>query len=212
MLFSTWLVYAFVALLSIASPGPAILLAVSNSVRYGMRTVVISSLGNIIGLFFLSALAMAGVGALLKASASMFFILKLCGATYLFYLGIKQWRSRKSIFTELDRAEKKAGLNRIQIFYQACLLALTNPKAILFFSALFPQFLSPGRGLLLQFMILTFTFMAISFCSLMTYGLFARYVRKWMAIRQRHVWFNKFFGTVFMFFGVGMLAMRITAR
>lgn len=89
MLFSTWLVYAFVALLSIASPGPAILLAVSNSVRYGMRTVVISSLGNIIGLFFLPALATAGVGALLKASASMFFILKLCGATYLFYLGIK---------------------------------------------------------------------------------------------------------------------------
>ena len=212
MLFSTWIIYASVAVVSIASPGPAILLAISNSVQYGMKTVVISSLGNIVGLFFLSALAMAGVGALLKASASMFFVLKLCGAAYLFYLGVRQWRSRKSIFVQVDGDERTVIRGRSQIFSQAALLALTNPKAILFFSALFPQFLSPGRPLTPQFLILTCTFMAISFSSLMTYGFFARFVKNWMSVRRRHLWFNKIFGLMFMFFGMGMLAMRITTK
>ncbi|ASL48764.1 Homoserine/homoserine lactone efflux protein (plasmid) [Burkholderia sp. AD24] len=212
MLLSTWLLYVVVALLSIASPGPAILLAISNSVRYGMKAVLISSVGNIIGIFFLSALAMMGVGALLKASENMFFVLKLCGAAYLFYLGIRQWRSRKSVFTELGGMEGRTGVRQTRIFFQATLLALTNPKAILFFSALFPQFLAPKYGLLPQFLILTLTFMGISFCSLMTYGLFARYVRTWMAVKRRYVWFNKFFGAVFMFFGASMLAMRMAAK
>ncbi|WP_144111780.1 LysE family translocator [Paraburkholderia sp. BCC1886] len=212
MLFSTWLLYVVVALLSIASPGPAIFLAISNSVRYGMKAVLISSVGNIIGIFFLSALAIMGVGALLKASESMFLVLKLFGAAYLFFLGIRQWRSRKSIFTELDSNEERAEIKQTRIFSQAALLALTNPKAILFFSALFPQFLAPEHGLLPQFLILTLTFMGISFCSLMTYGLFARYVRTWMAVKRRYVVFNKFFGAAFMFFGASMLAMRMSAR
>jgi homoserine/homoserine lactone efflux protein len=212
MLLSTWLIYASVAVVTIASPGPAMLLAISNSVQYGMKTVVISSFGNIIGLFCVSAIAMAGVGALLKASASMFFILKLCGAAYLFYLGLKQWRSRKSIFVQLDTGERTTGRGRSQIFAQAILLALTNPKSILFFSALFPQFLSPGKALLPQFLILTCTFMAISFSSLMAYGFSARFVKKWMLVRRRYIWFNKIFGSIFMFFGMGMLAMRNTAK
>ena len=161
MLFSTWIVYIFVALMSIASPGPAILLAISNSLKYGMRTVIISSFGNIVGLFFLSALAMAGVGAFLKTSPSMFFILKFCGAAYLFYLGVKQWRSRKSVFSQIEDATKESKKNsnrgRFQLFTQAYLLAITNPKAILFFSALFPQFISAKSPLLPQFFILTFT-------------------------------------------------------
>jgi homoserine/homoserine lactone efflux protein len=212
MLLSSWLIYVSVAVVTIASPGPAMLLAMSNSVQYGMRTVVLSSIGNIIGLFGVSALAMAGVGALLKASASTFFILKVCGAAYLFYLGLKQWQSRKSIFIQLDAEERTTGPGRSRIFSRAVLLALTNPKTILFFSALFPQFLIPSKALLPQFLILTCTFTAISFASLMAYGFSASFMQKWMLAPRRNIWFNKIFGSMFMFFGMSILAMRNTTK
>ena len=188
------------------------LLAMSNSVQYGMRTVLLSSIGNIIGLFGVSVLAMAGVGALLKASASIFFILKVFGAAYLFYLGLRQWQSRTSIFMQLDADEQKTGPGRVRIFARALLLALTNPKTILFFSALFPQFLIPSNALLPQFLILTCTFMVISFVSLMVYGFSASFMKRRMLVPRHNIWFNKISGSIFMFFGMSMLAMRNTTK
>lgn len=212
MLLSTWLIYASIAAVTIASPGPAMLLAVTNSVQYGMKFVLVSSLANVIGLFCVSALAMAGVGALLKTSAELFLVLKVCGGAYMIYLGVRQWRSRKNLFAHLDLDKQAAGPGRPRVFAHALLLALTNPKSILFFSALFPQFLSPEAALLPQFLILTGTFMALSFLSLMVYGGSARFVRKWMTVGRRHVWFNRVFGSMFMGFGIGMLAMKTAKK
>ena len=156
MPFSTWIIYAAVAFAAIVSPGPAIFLAISNSVAFGWRRVVFSSLGNVLGLLVVSGLAMAGLGALMKTSASVFTAVKLMGAGYLIYLGLRQWRSRASLFSRVPEAGPRG--NR-QLFLRGLLVALTNPKAVLFFTALFPQFLSPGRPLAPQFAILTGTFM-----------------------------------------------------
>ena len=99
MFFSTWFIYAAVAIAAIVCPGPAVFLAISNSVTFGWRRVAYSSLGNILGLLVVSSLAMAGLGALMKTSASVFMAVKLAGAGYLIHMGLKQWRSRGSLFT-----------------------------------------------------------------------------------------------------------------
>lgn len=205
---SRWMVYALVALISILSPGPAVLLAISNSVTFGLRRVVYSSLGNIIGVMLVSSLAMIGLGALLKSSALLFAALKLIGAGYLIFLGFRQWKSKSNIFDRATEVVDGPQRSNRQLFMQGVMLAVTNPKAILFFTALFPQFIDSEQALLPQFSILTGTFMAISFCSLMTYGLLARTTRKWFSIPRHARWFNRASGGLFMLLGIGLLRLK----
>ena len=87
---NNYLAYVFISFLTITSPGAAILLAINNGIQYNIKTVIYSTVGNIIGLFLLSFIAMFGVGTLLKTSDSLFLILKIIGAGYLIYLGIMQ--------------------------------------------------------------------------------------------------------------------------
>jgi len=209
MAFSTWCIYTTVAIAAIISPGPAIFLAISNSVTFGWRRVGFSSLGNVLGLLVVSCLAMAGLGALIKASAALFTGVKLVGAGYLIYLGVRQWRSKGSLFRQPQAATSpgEPRSNR-QIFVQGLLVALTNPKAILFFTALFPQFLRSDRELAPQFLILTSTFMGFSFLSLMVYGLIAHAARDWFALESRSAWFNRISGSLFLALGLGMLRLK----
>jgi len=161
---TTWLLFIAVGTAAVISPGPAILLAISNSVRFGMSKVLLSTLGNVSGLFILSCAAIFGLGAIFKTSTYLFFIVKLIGATYLIYLGIRQLRSKANFFTDQPNVKElkdksKPNKSNLKIFSEGFLIAMTNPKAILFFTALF--------------LIMTFTFMAMSFICLMSYGFLA---------------------------------------
>ncbi len=207
---SSWLLFIAVAVAAVASPGPAILLAISNSVRFGLSKVFLSSLGNISGLFLLSVAAIFGLGAILKTSTTLFLIVKLIGAGYLIYLGVKQWRSKANFFDEATfqtRPEKPKSSKRH--FTEGFLIAITNPKAILFFTALFPQFINIKESLSIQFFIMTLTFMAMSFFALMTYGLLASKAKRWFAKGERTKWFNRVLGSVFISIGVGVLQLKI---
>ena len=84
----TWFLFAGVALIAIVSPGPAILLAVSNALSYDLKTVVFSSLGNVLGLFTLSSAAMLGLGVVLHTSAVLFLKKQVCLKTFFFFLEI----------------------------------------------------------------------------------------------------------------------------
>ena len=88
-----WLLYLSVVVISTASPGPAVLLSMTNAVRYGWRSSVYSSLGNITGLTVLCGLSILGISTLFSFSAELFVVLKIVGACYLMYLGYKQWTS-----------------------------------------------------------------------------------------------------------------------
>ena len=114
MSFSAWSLFCTLSLVTAFSPGPAVLLAVSNAATLGMRRAFFSSAGNAVGVFLVSATAMLGLGALLKTSALWFGALKLAGAAYLIYLGIRQWRSRVVLFERRvrparDRVAPRAG-------------------------------------------------------------------------------------------------------
>jgi homoserine/homoserine lactone efflux protein len=208
MQLSHWLAYAGVALVSILSPGPAILLAVSNSVAYGWRRTAWSSLGNVFGVMLLAAVIIAGLGALLQTSELLFTVLKVLGAGYLIYLGVRQLRSKNNVFASADEDSAKTARSGRWLFLDGLTLAISNPKAILFFTALFPQFLDHKAALGPQFALLTGTFMVFSFCSLMSYAAAARTTRHWFRSQRNVTIFNRSCGSMFIALGSGLLTVQ----
>jgi threonine/homoserine/homoserine lactone efflux protein len=205
----TILAYAAVAIIAVLSPGPAILLALRNGIAFGMRAVVWSSLGNVSGLFCLSSAAMLGLGLLLKSSAVLFSLLKLVGAMYLFYMGVRHLLGRTSVMAvQTSEGKNVEAPKPHQLFREAFLIAVTNPKPILFFTALFPQFISTNSPLLPQFFILTGVFMTLSFIALLGYAMVAARARALLLRPLFARWVNRVVGVVFISFAAALLTLR----
>lgn len=206
---ASWWLFCTLALLTAFSPGPAVLLAVSNAAAHGARRALLGSVGNALGVFLVSATAMLGLGALLKTSAWLFAALKLAGAAYLIWLGLRQWRARDDLFARTP-SPARAGAPR-RMFLQGLLVATTNPKSILFFTALLPQFMRADAPLLPQFFALTLTFAACTVLSHLCYVVLAGMLRGWFAQPARARWFNRVLGGTYAAMGVSLLRLRPVA-
>lgn len=208
MTFAHWLLFCSVSLLICFTPGPAVLLAVSNSVDVGARRTVFSSLGSAMGIFAVSGLAMIGMGTVLSVSANAFLVMKVVGALYLVWLGVKRWRSQDALIgTDAGTAPAvRNPRSNWQLLVQGLGVSLTNPKAILFFSALFPQFIVPGQPLFAQYLLLTTTF---AVCALISHAFYVVLI----SLVKRHVvahaqLFNRIVGGTFIALGLGLLQTR----
>ena len=201
---STWFLFIVVSSIMVVSPGPAILLAITNSITFGLRATFYSTLGNELGLLFISSIAILGLGAVLQTSTALFLILKTIGVAYLIYLGIKQWRSKAQLFSQEKNSVKTCPKSNRDAFIQGFLVATTNPKAILFFTALLPQFVNINYPVLPQFAILIATFSFLSTCALIAYGIIAHRAKKWLSTEKRVTWFNRVFGGLFIALGAGL--------
>ena len=210
MSFDIVLMYVVVAFFYIISPGPAIFLAISNGMTSNMKAVALSSFGNICGLFILSAVSILGLGALLLTSATLFTIVKVIGAGYLIFLGLKQIKNSKS-GTFTNTTSQYGDRRKRSIFYEGFWMAVTNPKPILFFTALFPQFLNLDSALAPQFFVLTSIFMIISFLSLCSYGLVSKVAKGWLSNERRMSWFHRVTGGIFIGMGLGLLQLKSNA-
>jgi threonine/homoserine/homoserine lactone efflux protein len=210
---TSWLGFVSVALFVTFTPGPAVLMAISNSLSVGPRRAMVGSLGNAIGLLAVSAATTAGLGALLSTSAQAFLVVKLLGACYLIWLGIKQWRqgARMSMVSGDAAAAagaEVAGLSRQALFLRGVMVALTNPKAILFFTALFPQFMNHPETALRDFLVLTVTFSSCAVLAHAFYVLLARALRRGLASPSRVKLMNRSFGACFVALGVSLIGWR----
>lgn len=202
-----FMMYGIVSFFYIISPGPAVFLAMSNGMSANMRMVVLSSLGNITGLFFLSTISIIGLGSIILASASLFLIVKIVGAAYLIYLGIKQLRaSTRAKKADLSSINTKK--QRRHYFLEGFLLAATNPKPVLFFVAIFPQFLNVNTNLAQQFFIMTGLFMGLSFLSLFFYGLLAKYSKSALSGGKGMAWFHRVTGGLFVSMGISLMLLK----
>lgn len=152
-----WLSFTVVALLTTLTPGPAVLFTLQNALSAGSRPAFAGALGNAVGLALVSLLAFAGVSLLLMQSALAFSVLKICGAAYLMYLAWGQWQQSGGSFPLNTAAVTGRGW-----FQRGVGVALTNPKAWLFISALFPQFISLQQPAAPQFAGLTLIFVCCS--------------------------------------------------
>jgi len=202
------ILYTIVSFFYIISPGPAVFLALSNGMGGNLKAVALSSLGNILGLFLLSSISIIGLGALILTSATLFFVVKIIGATYLMYLGLKQFKISKALSSPVETSINKVKRTDASYFTEGFFLAATNPKPILFFIAIFPQFLNVEISLALQFFTLTLIFMSISFISLFTYGYLAKSAKNIFSSKVGMKWFHRVTGGLFIGMGVGLLQLK----
>lgn len=204
------LAFSTVASLAILSPGPAVLLSLRNGATLGARSVMWSALGNISGGFCLSAAAILGLGVILKSSVLLFGVVKVVGAAYLIYLGLRHLLGR-AVVEPLEDDHPAVGTtvpSPVRLYREAFLVAGSNPKAVLFFTALFPQYVDQRTAVLPQFLILTFLFMAISYATHIGYALMASQAKGWLRRPSFAKWLNRTVGAAFVFFGSMLLALR----
>ncbi|RFP10304.1 LysE family translocator [Duganella sp. BJB488] len=184
MTLSTWLLFLSVSLAAAFSPGPGVLMAISTATTMGARRAFYSSAGNALGVFIVATTAVAGLGLLLKTSALAFGALKVAGAAYLIYLGIKAWRHAGQVTETTESAAtaapaaNAAGASRLSTFRSGLLVAVSNPKAILFFTAVFPQFMPPDHVDPVRFLLLTSTFTSCTLLSHFFYVACASWLKR----------------------------------
>ncbi|MBT2321978.1 LysE family translocator [Variovorax paradoxus] len=190
---ATLLVFALVALVAIATPGPTVLLALANGSRFGVRRAVPGMLGAVASDFVLVGAVALGLGALLAASEFWFSVLKWVGAAYLAWLGIRLLRSQGGLDLSQQEGAVRAGATPRAIFGKSFLVAVTNPKGYLFCSALMPQFIDPAAAQWPQYAAIGVVFAALDFSVMLAYALIgARAVK---LLRRRAVlWLDRLCG------------------
>lgn len=163
-------IFAIVAFIGIATPGPTVLLALTNGSRYGVRASIAGMIGALLSDFVLIAAVALGLGALLAASEFWFSMVKWVGVAYLAYLGVNLLRSKGGTFAVATDASSDKQTPSRSIFLRCFLVAVTNPKGYLFFSAFLPQFIVPTQPQFPQYATLAVTFASIDFLVMFAYA------------------------------------------
>ena len=203
MALHTWLLY-FVAAVGLSlTPGPNSLLVLTHGALHGHRRTGYTVAGGALGFLALIALSMLGIGALLQTSAGALSLLKWLGGAYLVWLGWQIWRAPP---IRLQPDATAADVPAAALFRQGLLTALSNPKALLFYGAFLPQFLDPGRGLLLQFSAMAATFIVVEVVVEALLALLAQRVRAGLERAGRR--FNRACGGLFVAMGLALPMTR----
>lgn len=170
-----WIAFVVVSSVSLAVPGPTILLVVSYALGQGKQTGWATVPGVTLGDFTAMTASLLGAGAVLATSATLFTILKLAGAGYLIWLGISLWRAEP----KLARLEETSpGSSNSAMFWNAYVVTALNPKSIVFFVAFVPQFVDPAAAVLPQFIILEATFLFLAAAGAAVWAILAGNLRE----------------------------------
>ena len=197
-------VFLLVAATTVLSPGPGVVMTLTNALRHGFRATFGGILGISTGALAVAALSATGLGLLLATSALAFTVLKYVGALYLIYLGIRLWHAPAVRFE--TRATAPAGMGRQ--FLEGLSLQLTNPKAIFFFLSVFPQFIDRSRGFGGQFALLVLTYSMLVIVIHFGYALAAQRARRWLTSERGGRAVNRAGGAAFVFFGAALATAR----
>jgi threonine/homoserine/homoserine lactone efflux protein len=210
MTLETWLLYAAAVLVLTVTPGPSVLMCVTGGVNDGVKRTLFAALGSVTSVVAIMVCSAIGVGAVLAASETLFAGIKWFGVAYLFYLGISALRSKTpSFFVE----ETKAARAKVGALYvKGLLVGISNPKALLFFTAFFPQFLNPALPQLPQFLILGLTFVVFELFWLMFYATFAARLAPWLRVSGRAKVFNQASGVVFIVASILLATIKRTEK
>jgi threonine/homoserine/homoserine lactone efflux protein len=207
MTLSTYLLYVAAVALLIVTPGPTMLMCMTNSINHGPRRAMTSVTGAVTAVLCVMVLSAMGLGALLAASETAFMVAKVAGAAYLIWLGIKTFRSNAVL-----QVDGQASASPRRSFYlQGVLVGASNPKAVLFFAAFFPQFLNPAQPIAPQFAILALTFMAFEFAVLTLCALGVARLMPLLRSSTPVRWINRICGGLFTLMGGLLLLTRRSA-
>jgi threonine/homoserine/homoserine lactone efflux protein len=206
-----WLFIATVFVVS-AIPGPNMLLVMTHAAQHGLRRSGATMAGCMLAMVLMLSVSAAGLGVFLAAWPTMFNTLRMIGAAYLVYLGIKAWRAPvdEAAAGQVDAlaASTRTGRSRAALFRNGFLVAGSNPKALLFAAALLPQFIDAAQPKLPQFGVLVASFAVIEASWYLVYAGFGTRIGSRLKSRSIARAFNRLTGGVFVGFGAMLALVR----
>ncbi len=180
------LAFAAVSFALIAVPGPSVLFVVGRAVAFGRRAALATVVGNAVGMYLQVLLVALGLGALVERSITVFTVVKLVGSAYLIWLGVQAIRRRRHASAALNAVGTRPSGRSFAL--EGLVVGLANPKAIVFFAAILPQYVERGGAPApIQMALLGVVFVAIALVSDSVWGLVAGTARDWFARSPRRI-------------------------
>lgn len=174
------------AFVLIALPGTSVLFVVSRALALGRRAALATAAGNAFGVYLQVVAVALGIGALVERSAAAFTAVKLLGAAYLVVLGLRTFRRRERLSVAVNQGTPPWSTRRV--LCEGVVVGVLNPKAIVFFAAVLPQFAEPERRAVpVQLLVLGLVFVAMALVSDSTWGLAAGSARSWFMRSPRRL-------------------------
>ncbi|MFF8370017.1 LysE family translocator [Streptomyces lydicus] len=184
------LAFTAMSLLVIVIPGPSVLFVIGRALAHGRRTALATVLGNVFGSYLLVAAVAFGLGSLVERSAAVFTAVKLAGAAYLVFLGVQAFRHRKDMKVGAAAAQStgKGPRGDLRTIMDGVTVGVTNPKGLVFFAAVLPQFVNHSAGgLPTQMLVLGLVPICIGLITDTVWGLSASAARNWFARSERRL-------------------------
>ena len=167
----------------IVAPGPDMLYVITRGMSHGRQAGVLSALGVIVGILVHTTAAALGLSVILQTSALAFMVIKFAGALYLLYLGIRAWFDKSAFQVQTVSSAANPGA----LFWQGVLSNVLNPKVAIFFLAFLPQFVDRDNGnTAAQMFALGMIFAFFGLCFLVTIGISAGAIGKWLTQRPHY--------------------------
>ena len=204
--FQIWLTFVAASIALLLIPGPTVLLVLSYAISQGKRVALATVAGVAFGDLLAMSASLAGLGAMVLASATLFTALKWMGAAYLIYLGVKLFRSAST--ASLGDVGEIAQTSAANVFGHATAVTALNPKSIVFFIAFVPQFIAVDSPLLPQFSILIATFVGLAAMNALAYALLAEKLRTKIARPSVLAWFSRCGGAALITMGIATAAFK----
>lgn len=204
--------FTVVALLIVMVPGVDSLLVLKNTITYGKGAGMLTMVGIIVALIVWTTLAVLGLATVISKSIIVFMFIKYAGAVYLVYLGIQSWRAKAQNMKLVEQSEVTKGRfksNKLNCFTQGVTTDLLNPKTLLLYVTLMPQFINPSDSVNLQLILLAAILMAISIIWLTAIVAIINLIRNWFLQEKIQQLFNKLTGVILIGLGIKIATEKL---
>jgi len=179
------LTFVIAAALLIALPGPSVLFVIGRTLALGRRAGLLSVVGNASGMLIQTSLVALGVGAIVAQSIVVLTVIKFAGAAYLVFLGVQAIRHRREVSAPVEQGPPRSTL---RLLGEGFVVGITNPKSIIFFVAILPQFIDPAAGSIpLQLAELGLVFVLLALVMDSTWVFTAGAARSWFGRSPRRL-------------------------
>lgn len=204
--------YLVAAMIIILAPGPSVLFVIARAIAWGRKTSILTVLGNVSGSFVLSSLVALGIGPVLQRYHVAYVAVQWGGGLYLIYLGVDAIRKRAVHASDMTN-QGPVGPTSLQSIRDGFWVGVLNPKAIVFFAAVLPQFVDiEGSSVTRQLLFLGLTFCVLAFFSDGAWGLLAGAARTWLAkTNTRLEKLRALGGTVMIVLGIAVLFSAVVS-
>ena len=196
-------IYCTILLIATITPGPSMLLALNHGINHGLIKTLYSCTGNVSGNLLMALVSLSGLGAVLAISGALFNIIKIAGAVYLIYIGLKMILNSGGTDDPVRNVNAE-NQGTGSLFIEGFIIAIGNPKGILFFTALFPQFININTASIKDFFIIFTMLGIVAFACYMLYAAAGLKLKALLCISSFRKKFNSISGMVMVGSGIAL--------